>query len=127
MKKYFYVAIMALTLGMFAGCTGVSAPKEPVIDEEAGTVNGVKYDNETYKCWLVETESTSSCTGETPEQSSDKYLWWMTEFDAQSYKAEFEYTSNVKACAYGYCCETKGSCKITETNHTQAECSSSNL
>lgn len=122
MKKYFYVAIMALTLGMFASCSGVYAPKEPVIDEEAGTVNGKAYDNETYKCWLVETEVTSSCTGETPETEKDASYYWMTEFGVQSWKAEWEYVSNAKACAYGYCCESKGTCKVTETDHTMNEC-----
>ena len=124
MKKYFYVAIMALTLGMFASCTGVrTAYKEPVIDEEAGTVNGVKYDKETYLCWEFTWEYTETCTGEGTESDHGVDYYWMTEFDAQSMKAEWDYVHNLDARYMGVGCTWKGSSSLTRTNHDVSDCS----
>lgn len=127
MKKYFYVAIMALTLGMFASCTGVYTPTEPVCDDQAGTINGKAYNNTDYACYKITETATSQCTGEEAEYEEYVYLDWCTEYQAQKTKANFEYSSNAKACAYGYCCENKGTCTIEKTNHTEDECYTSNL
>lgn len=83
MKKFLYLAIMALTVGFFASCSagGNSSDyykngKEPQIDYDKATVNGKKYDNETWKCWCW--TMTTTVLGETT--SAEEYLWG-TEFD----------------------------------------------
>lgn len=127
MKKYFYVAIMALTLGMFASCTGTSIGKEPVCDDEAGTINGKAYNNTDYACYKITEDATETCTGEEPETLHDQYLDWCTEYQAQKTKAYFEYENNWSAYAYGVGCNCKGTCTIEKTDHAEGDCYSSNL
>ena len=56
MKKFIYVAVMAIAV-VFASCKSESNSSEYYknhelqIDINAGTVNGVVYDNTTDKCW----------------------------------------------------------------------------
>lgn len=78
MKKFFYIALMALTVGMFASCSGsagsssmYSDGKKPEIDYEKGTINGKTYDNETYACWKVTVKSSSMGFS----YSEDVYMW----------------------------------------------------
>ena len=114
---------MALTLGMFASCTGTSIGKEPVIDEEKGTINGKAYDNETYACWQLTWEYTETCTdGEEGDADHGTTNMWCTEFTAQCYKADFEYSHNWSAYYMGHGCKCTGSCTVKETDHTQNEC-----
>ena len=80
MKKFLYVAVMALTMGFFASCSGSSSAytkggPEPTIDTEAGTVNGKVYDNQTAKCWKI----TESYTYMGFRASEDVWMWG-TEF-----------------------------------------------
>lgn len=83
MKKFLYLAIMALTVGFFASCSaGANGSdyykdgKEPQIDFNNATVNGKKYDNQKEKCWCWTMKQT--VMGITT--SSEEYLWG-TEFD----------------------------------------------
>ena len=121
MKKVLYVAIMALTLGMFAGCTGATAGKVPVIDEQNATVNGQKFDNETYACWQFDWQTVEQ-DPEGSETANGTDFYWMTEFGAQSFKASWDYSNNQKVCIYGICSSIKGTSKLTKTNHTISEC-----
>ena len=83
MKKFLYLAIMALTVGFFASCSaGANGSdyykdgKEPQIDYNNATVNGKKYDNQKEKCWCWTMKAT--VLGVT--SSEEEYLWG-TEFD----------------------------------------------
>ena len=83
MKKFLYLAIMALTVGFFASCSagGNSSDyykngKKPQIDYDKATVNGKKYDNKTWKCWCW----TMTATDRDQTTSTQKYLWG-TQFD----------------------------------------------
>ena len=123
MKKFMYLAVMALTLGFFASCTPRSSVgKEPVVDETNATINGVHYDNTEYACWQFDWEYTEKETGEQSYKESGTEFFWTTEFEAQKMKAEFDYTHNVSASAYGVSYTMTGSSKVTKTNHTQEEC-----
>ncbi len=78
MKKLLYVAMMALTVGLMASCAGKQGSsdyykngKEPVINFDEGTVNGVKYDAETNKCWKFTVTTTTLGIA----VSKDDYTW----------------------------------------------------
>ena len=81
MKKFFYVAVIALT-AVFASCSGGNGSdyykdgKEPQVDTDKHTVNGKAYDAEKEKCWLVTTKTTVLGVS----ASADTYTWG-TEFD----------------------------------------------
>ncbi|MBO5618541.1 MAG: hypothetical protein J5902_00990 [Paludibacteraceae bacterium] len=122
MKKFLYLAMMALTLGFFAGCTGASVGKQPVIDENAGTVNGKAYDTETYKCWEFTWEYTEKATGEADAHESGVDYFWMTEFEIQKYKAEWDYAHNASASAYGVKYSISGESSLKETDKDVSEC-----
>ena len=73
---------MALTVGLMASCAGKSGSsdyykngKEPEVDFEKATVNGVKYDDETNKCWKYTVTTTTLGIS----ASADSYTWG-TEF-----------------------------------------------
>ena len=83
MKKFIYVAIMALVMGMFAGCkSGINGSdyyaggKTVDINYEKSTVNGYKYDNTTAKCWMWTMKETTQGTTITHD-----YYVWCTEFE----------------------------------------------
>lgn len=83
MKKFLYLAIMALTVGFFASCkSGANGSdyykdgKEPQIDYDKATVNGKKYDNQNAKCWCW----TMKVTVAGVTSSTEEYLWG-TQFD----------------------------------------------
>lgn len=88
MKKFFYVALMALTVGFFASCgnnngMGTSdfykGGKEVEINYNEGTVNGTKYNNTDDKCWKVTATQKLIVT-----VTVDEYVWG-TEFDAVAF------------------------------------------
>ena len=103
MKKFLYVAIMALTMGLLASCSGSSSKytqggPEPSIDTEKSTVNGVSYDNKTEKCWKVTTHVSASVMGVTA--TSDEVTYdWCTEFELV---ATYEYAMWTTAQAGRY-------------------------
>ena len=80
MKKFFYLAVIALAT-VFASCSGNGSSdyykngKEPEIDFDKATVNGVKYDAETEKCWVYTIETVTLGI----KASADTYTWG-TEF-----------------------------------------------
>ena len=127
MKKFFFAAVMALTTLFATNCTGLTGAKQPVIDEENHTVNGVQYDDETYYCWKFEWETTTTygglaAAGGSEHDSGVDYYWW-TEFDAQSYKAEWDYANNQKATVAGASVKLKGTSKLTKLdNVSSSEC-----
>lgn len=122
MKKLFYVAFMALTLGLFTGCTNVSVGNEPKLDEEKSTLNGKSYDNTTYKCWEFTWEYTEKTTGEADEHESGVDYEWLTELMAQYEKAVWEWSHNVSASAYGVTSSIKGTCTLRETPKDESHC-----
>ena len=109
---------MALTI-VLTGCNSGNTPAvAPVIDESACTVNGKKYDNEVYKCWLLEWsyEYSYSIYGqyESDKQNGSEYVW-LTEFQARSLEAETNYYySSLNISVPGAKVTTKGSTKLTE-------------
>ena len=123
MKKFMYVAVMALTLGMFTGCLPkTSVGHEPEIDDTNATIDGVHYDNEEYACWQFDWEWTETTTGEEPEHEIGQEFYWTTEFEMQKIKALFDYSHNVSASGYGVSSSITGTSSVTKTNHTQEEC-----
>ncbi|MBO4689303.1 MAG: hypothetical protein J5621_00345 [Paludibacteraceae bacterium] len=81
MKKFFYVALMALTVA-FTSCGGKAGSsdfynngKEPEINYEEATVNGVKYNDTDNKCWKYTITTTVAGFSGT----ADTYVWG-TEF-----------------------------------------------
>lgn len=126
MKKFFYVAIMALTTLFAVSCVSMSGAKEPKIDEEKHSVNGVVYDNETYCCWEFTWEYTITGTGlaagaEAEHDSGVDYYWW-TEFDAQSYKANWDYAHNQKVTSTFGGAKSKGTSSLKKLDKTESEC-----
>ena len=123
MKKLFYLAIMAITLGVFTSCgPSASVGPEPEIDEENATIDGKKYDNLTSYCWYFEGKYTEKCTGESAESDTDTKYFWGTEFFANKYKAEWDWSHNVSASAYGVKCTVSGSSKLTKVNKSDNDC-----
>ena len=103
MKKFFMMAVMALTVGFFASCAvgGSGDYKQgdpaPSIDTEKGTVNGKQYDTDVEHCWRV---VATLKVGNSKTQST--YYRWDTEFDVH---AEFEmaaWTSAQAGTPYTY-------------------------
>lgn len=84
MKKFFYVAFMALTMGLFASCNSngpdigfkYAEDQNPVVDYQKGTVNGKEYDMETNKCWEITFSVKYPVVG---VQTTTSYSW-CTEF-----------------------------------------------
>jgi len=77
MKKFLYVALMALVMGMFVGCKSAIGGSDYYrdhdlkIDYNNCTVNGTKYDNTTEKCWVWTLTQKKSGA----EAKVDHYLW----------------------------------------------------
>ncbi len=85
MKKFFYVAVMAIAV-VFASCASGNGSSErykngktPVIDNDKCTVNGIAYDNNTAKCWEVSMTITASAMGISSSETTKSYVWG-TEF-----------------------------------------------
>ena len=105
MKKFFYLAVVALAT-VFASCSGNGSSdyykngKEPEIDFDKATVNGVKYDNETEKCWVYTIETTTLGI----KASADTYTWG-TEFALVASNEEAMYLvakAGVSKAKYSY-------------------------
>ena len=85
MKKFFSFAVMALAMVFMVSCGAGSSSSykkgdpEPKIDQEAGTVNGKKYDNQTEACWKVELKAKATYMGITASADETSYVWG-TEF-----------------------------------------------
>lgn len=106
MKKFIYVAIMALVMGMFAGCkSGINGSdyyaggRTLDINPEKSTVNGYKYDNVKEKCWMwTLTEKTQGTT-----LTFDYYVW-CTEFElvASCETEMYECSRSGREASYAY-------------------------
>lgn len=104
---------MIAIAAFMVSCTGTSIGREPVIDEENGTIDGKKYDKETMACWEFTYEYTETCTdGEEGESEKGSTLMWNTEFGVYSYKAEFDYAHNWSAYVYGHGCKCSGTSSV---------------
>lgn len=104
MKKFMYVAIMALMV-VFAGCkSGYNGSDyyrdhEVVIDYNKCTVNGTKYDNTTECCWIwTLTEKTNGTKIELA------YYVWATEFElvASCEMEMYECSRSGRVAEYAY-------------------------
>ena len=90
MKKFFYVALLALVMGSFFSCAPGTDGKKPEIDETNGTINGVPYPNETAACWKITFTISASAAGHTETDTEDEYMWG-TMFEAYKYAATAAY------------------------------------
>ncbi len=115
MKKFFQVALMALTVVFMASCVagGSGNYKEgdpaPEIDYNNATVNGIAYDDEIDACW--KTDVTAKFMG---FKVSLTYYDWGSEFDivaiheqtawmcAQSGYSSYRYVSAIDATKKDY-------------------------
>ena len=88
MKKFFYVALMALTVGFFASCgnnNGMGSSdfykdgKQVDINYNEGTINGTKYDTQNEQCWKVTATQKLIVT-----VTVDEYIWG-PEFEAVAF------------------------------------------
>jgi len=123
MKKLLYVAVMALTMGLFASCgPRASIGREPEIDNTNATINGVHYDNTEYACWKFEWEWTEKENGTVTDHDSGFEFMWTTQFEAQKVKAAFDYSHNVGASAYGQSYSLNGTSTLTKTDHNESNC-----
>jgi len=123
MKKFLYVAVMALVLGNFIGCTPrTSIGKEPELDEANSKLDGKYYDNTVYKCWKFTWEYTEKENGVVTNEDSGVDYEWLTELLAQYQKATFLYTHNVSASAYGQSASVKGTCTLEESPKAESDC-----
>lgn len=105
MKKFFYLAVIALAT-VFASCTGGNCSdyykdgKEPQVDTDKHTVNGKVYDDEKEQCWKVTVKTTIlGVTG-----TADSYTWG-TEFDLVWANEEAMYAvakAGVSTASYKY-------------------------
>lgn len=111
MKKFFYVALMALAVALTSCGVGVGqgnsdyykGGKEPQIDFDKATVNGIAYNNTDKHCYkfTVKTTTLGITVG------ADDYMWG-TEFDLV---AACEYTmftvaqTGISKASYSYVIE----------------------
>ena len=113
MKKFFYVALMALSVAIMTGCSGSivannpykAGDPQPSIDPNAGTVNGKSYDNTTEKCWVEVISSTAY--GYTEKEET--YMW-ATEFEME---ASYQMFLWEMAQAGGYVAGVSASCSYS--------------
>jgi hypothetical protein len=82
MKKFLYVALMAIVTFAFSACKSnfngsdyYTDGRQVVVDYNKCTVNGVKYDNTTEKCWMWTLKEKTGGAA----ISLDYYVW-CTEF-----------------------------------------------
>ena len=124
MKKFIYVAVMALTLGFFSNCTPrASVGNEPKLDEQNSTLNGVFYDNTVYKCWEFTWSYVEKENGAVVEQDHGVDYEWTTELMARYHKALWDYDHNMSASAYGQSWSISGTCTLVEnTNKNESSC-----
>ena len=123
MKKFLYLALMAVVLGSFVGCKPrVSVGEEPKLDEDKSTVNGKVYDNTEYKCWKFTWETTEKATGETTEHDNGVEYWWTTELMAQYEKEVWLYSNNVSASGYGASASITGTCTLELSPRDESSC-----
>ena len=106
MKKFIYVAIMAIVTVAFTACKSnlngsdyYTDGRQVVVDVEKGTVNGVKYDNTVAKCWAW--TLTEKMNGTKVELT---YYVWCTEFElAATCETEmYECSRSGRVATYAY-------------------------
>ena len=106
MKKFIYVAIMAVVTLAFSACKSnfngsdyYQDGKTVVIDYNKGTVNGVKYDTTTEKCWMWTLEEKT-----TGVAVKFDYYVWATEFElvAMCETEMYECSRSGRIASYAY-------------------------
>ena len=86
MRKFFQLAVMALAVGFFSSCGmgGSSSYKQgdaaPKIDADNCTVNGIRYDNQTERCWKVTSTVKVSVLGIEAQAKDNVVYVWETQF-----------------------------------------------
>jgi len=110
MKKFLVMAIVALSM-VFTSCGVTGLNNIPVCDDQAGTINGRAYDNETYKCWKIEWWSTEIEAGEEPVNSSDIEYAWATTYQINKAWMTWKAAANLNVAGYT---NNSGDYKLTE-------------
>jgi len=93
MKKFLYVALVALTMGFMTSCQSGGSTSYtkggpmPSINFEAGTVNGKTYDTKTDKCWKVDISASSK-----EQSASETKYYWGSEFELVAEMEELMWT-----------------------------------
>lgn len=111
MKKFFAVAMMAITMMLMASCgVGSSSSYEqgdpmPKIDASKATVNGRSYDNEKECCWKV-TFTYKITDGSSTTKNTDTNYVWCTEFELVALEEMAMWTAaqtgKYASCSYSY-------------------------
>lgn len=117
MKKFLGMAILALSMVLAScGVSGGGVDNAPVCDDQAGTINGRAYDNETYKCWQINwwQKTVYSMSPEDNTDESDVEYDWGTEYQVRKTWENWKAAANVTATAYGYSVRSTGDFSITE-------------
>lgn len=77
MKKFFAMAVMALTVAFMASCAGSGSSSRytaggegPKVDTENATINGKHYDDTVNKCWKMTVTQSYIVT-----VNVDEYIW----------------------------------------------------
>lgn len=106
MKKFLYVALLAIVTFAFSACkSGINGSdyysdgRQVKIDYEKCTVNGVKYDDTKDKCWMwTLTEKTGGAKVEL------NYYVWCTEFElvASCENEMYECSRSGRIASYAY-------------------------
>ena len=106
MKKFFYVAFMALTMGLFASCNSngpavgfkYADGENPDVDYVHHTVNGIEYDDTVEKCWVTNSAATYPQGGTLTITS----YGWSTEFALVSGNERWVADYNHRGMPAGY-------------------------
>lgn len=92
----------------------------PICDDEAGTINGVAYDNTTERCWRIEWWSNTTCTGEEDEWNEGVEYNWFTEYQVRKIWEQWRASANVSVSASGITCRVTGEYTLIE-NYDRTE------
>ena len=111
MKKFFSIALMAMTMVFMASCGAGSSSQYaqgdpmPSINASKGTVNGRSYDTETEYCWKV-TFNYKVKSNDSQTKGSETTWVWATEFALVSTEEMAMWTAaqtgKWASCSYSY-------------------------
>ena len=99
---------------------------QPSCDDVKGTINGVAYDNTTYKCWTVNYWLRTECTGEEPESESGTEMIWATEYEVLKTWEFWKSAANQTVSAEGFTCRMTGNYTLQQNpDRNEGTCYSS--
>lgn len=127
MKKFLGMAIIALSMVLAScGVTGGGVDNAPVYDDTNATINGRHYDNETEKCWKVDTwqKTVYSHSPEDNTNETETYYEWGTEYEIRKSWENWKAAANVSINAgWGITATSTGDFTMTElVGRTDATC-----